>query len=178
MVRNLREWRRFPGYSVERRVEVLLSPYLEQALSRRMKSEVKLAVEFPVPKRLFGGDPSDRLHVAADFLCVRRDPRPAWILVELKADVASKRDEQLSAYRAVCERYRMVEVPQAIREAKAGTVHERAYAELVALIEAASRGEESVELCCIEPRCVRAGGRCAGGDGSVPRAVRELRLVS
>ncbi len=90
---RLREWSRFPKYSLERRIDIFLTPFLAPFLSARMEAPVTLvAPEFPIKLE------SSNQSVNVDYL-LRRDGRaPAWIFLELKTDARSLRDEQLAHY--------------------------------------------------------------------------------
>ncbi len=159
VIANLRRWRALPGYSVERRLDLLLTPYLPSFLSKEMGGEVALvAAEFPIAKTLFpqvldGADPKRR-HISVDFLCVRRGKEPAWILVEVKTDSASRRSVQDAAYAEVCASCTMEQVLAAMSATKGGTPRSREYEAVASLVRRAIRPVESVEkleLCYVEP---------------------------
>ena len=170
----LREWAKYPGYSVERRIDVLLAPYLGQALSERMRAPVKLvAAEFPLPHRLFQGEEATRQHVAADYLCLRGGDHPAWILVELKTDRKSKKDLQLSAYRAICREWDMPGVLDTILATKAKADDSAAYRSLVRKVRRARPKAAKIELCLIEPTSIRVGGQEKRPAGTSDVNVRE-----
>ncbi len=152
ITQNLRTWRALPGYSVERRIDVLLTPYLATFLGKRMKAEVELVTaEFPLPKRLFQGEAGKRQHVAADFLCLRRGASPAWLLVELKTDVASRRGEQDLAYQ-VCAKAGMLKVLAVLSDVKKKTPHELEYEALIRHVRATVPGVDAIDVCYLEPR--------------------------
>lgn len=90
---RLREWSRFPKYSLERRIDIFLTPFLAPFLSARMEAPVTLvAPEFPIKLE------SSNQSVNVDYL-LRRDGRsPAWLFLELKTDPRSLRDEQRAHY--------------------------------------------------------------------------------
>lgn len=95
---HLRAWAALPKYSVERRVDVLLSPFLEEYLGARLAGDsggrpVRLiAPEFPLRHREV-----DFLTVSLDYLLLAENPR-AWIFLELKTDVTSVDDDQCALY--------------------------------------------------------------------------------
>jgi hypothetical protein len=162
IIANLRSWRGLPGYSVERRLDVLLTPFLPGFLSEAMGGQVELVTaEFPLPKVLFEGEVATRQHISADFLCVRRGQAPSWILVELKTDAASKRAKQDHAYR-LCAAAGMTKILASISESKKGTVHEREYEALARRVKHVARSLESVEVCYLEPK---VGAGVAGPNG-------------
>jgi hypothetical protein len=174
VIRCLREWARYPGYSVERRIDVLLAPYLGRALGAKMRAPVTLvAAEFPLPHRLFKGEESTRQHRAAEFLCLRGGDDPAWILVELKTDRRSKSDAQLRAYRAVCSNWDMPRVLDAILVTKAETNHEAAYRSLVRMVRQTKTKTTKFELCLIEPTSTKVKSRENGPAGQADAKARE-----
>jgi hypothetical protein len=162
---NLSAWRPLPGYSVERRIDLLLSPYLPAFLSAQMKAPVRLvAAEFPVPRRSAGGAPDDNLHLSADFLCLREGDAPAWILVELKTDRASRRGEQDLAYRLAASRPKSMRALLAdLKAAKAKSAERAGYSKIYWTVKRAGSRVDAIELCYVEPR----------GDGSPPRKRTE-----
>jgi hypothetical protein len=155
---NLTEWRPLPGYSVERRLDLLLSPYLPRFLSAQMGAPVEVvAAEFPIPKRSAGGATDDNLHISADFLCLRRSDPPAWILVELKTDAGSRRGEQDRAYRLAAGREdAMGRLLKDLQAAKSSSKHWPGYSKLIWKVKRTDSRTQEVELCYIEPR---PGGR-------------------
>lgn len=124
VLKRLEDWRLFPKYQLERRVDIFLTFFLEPFFAREgrlfrdgshAESDVELvAPEFPllsriqelVPKREpaasapLRADDVDARTVNADYLLFRRSPRPAWLLVELKTDSASFDEKQLRRYEA------------------------------------------------------------------------------
>lgn len=170
IVANLRRWRALPGYSVERRIDLLLTPYLEGFLTARMGAPVKLVTpEFPIPKKLFpelldGRAPRNQ-HIAADFLCLREEPTPAWVLVELKTDLRSRRSIQDLAYRAVCAppparsdargrevRGAMTRLLDALAETKRDGEHAALYHRIARVVRSRGPELEPIEVCYIQPR--------------------------
>jgi hypothetical protein len=183
VIANLRTWRALPGYSVERRLDVLLTPYLEGFLTKQMGGKVELVTaEFPLPKTLFpkllGGKDPKRQHVSADFLCIRRGEDPAWILVELKTDAASRRSVQDAAYAEICASCRMEDVLAALSSTKRGTKHGSGYEAVARLVRRAARGAgkvEKLELCYLEPIVGKVAVR-AGDAGAPERGAVTWRL--
>ncbi len=151
---NLSEWRPMPGYSVERRIDLLLSPFLPAFLSEQMGAPVEIiAAEFPIPRRSAGGDPDDNLHVSADFLCFRRSDPPAWVIVELKTEVDSRRGEQDRAYRAAAGRERAMGTLLAdLKVAKRRSKQWAGYSKIYWKVKRTSSSTQAIELCYIEPR--------------------------
>lgn len=167
LIANLRKWRGLPGYSVERRLDLLLTPFIPGFLGDVMGGEVELVTaEFPLPKALF--DPTDetRKHISADFLCLRRGSPSTWVLVEIKTDAASRRTKQDKAY-CSCAAAGMGQILASIVKKKKGTEHEREYDSLVRRLKSLGRGAESVEICYIEPKS--ATRRIGAGVAPRPR---------
>jgi hypothetical protein len=152
LIANLRKWRGLPGYSVERRLDLLLTPFIPGFLGEVMGGEVELVTaEFPLPKALFDSTDETRKHISADFLCLRRGSPSTWVLVEIKTDASSRRTKQDKAY-CSCAAGGMAKILAAIAEKKKDTEHQREYDALVRRLRSLGRGAESVEICYIEPK--------------------------
>ncbi len=129
---NLTKWRGQPGYQLERRLDVLLSPYLAGFVESRFRKGGKVTLitsEFPIPKSLIsgaGGGKKERAHVSADFLLLRGPPTPAWILLEFKTDMGSRTDREDGNYSAAVGKT-MGELLLHLDAAKASTPFERDY---------------------------------------------------
>lgn len=88
-------WRHFPSYQLERRADIFFSLYLSEALGAKLGFDVsgELAPEFPVRiGTIYPNIVSDKSY-KIDYLAMSADGvRP--ILVELKTDGGSRREEQ------------------------------------------------------------------------------------
>ncbi len=144
---RLRDWSRFPKYSLERRVDIFLTPFLAPFLSARMEAPVTLvAPEFPIKLE------SSNQSVNVDYL-LRRDGRsPAWLFLELKTDARSLRDEQLAHYlRAKGNRMtRVLADLDPIRKATLA-VHRPKYDELRKAVDASGPPLEEIEIVYLSP---------------------------
>lgn len=95
LFKQLDEFRQFPKYSLERRIDLFLSLYLEEFLTTRWEAPVKLVVpEFPIKRE------QDNQSCNVDYLLRRGGPKPAWVFLELKTSPGSIGTEQLERYRA------------------------------------------------------------------------------
>jgi hypothetical protein len=99
-------------------------------------------------------DKPQRANVSADFLLLRRGPRPAWILLELKTDMSSRDDREDENYQAVAGKT-MRQVLTALRSAKATSPFAREYGRLARQVEDCGDPEASIEVCYLQP--VRRG---------------------
>ncbi len=172
---NLRRWAKQPSYQLERRVDALLSPYLEAFLERRFGagSLVKLVTsEFPIPKELLlKGEAAqtakrERRHVSADFLLLQRKPKPRWILLELKTDMGSRKDKEDKNYAAIGGATMEV-VLNSLEDVKQTSRFKDDYTLLVARVRALGHGKELIETHYLQP--IRAGG-----DPSRVHTLREF----
>jgi hypothetical protein len=92
---RLDDFRRFPKYSLERRLDLFIALFIEEFLSTRYETPIRIvAPEFPLKKK---GD--SNLSTNVDYLLYREGPKPAWILLELKTAEKSFHEEQEAIYR-------------------------------------------------------------------------------
>jgi hypothetical protein len=156
---NLTKWRAQPGYQLERRVDALLSPYLESFLETLFGngSKVDLVIsELPVPKAILPGKAfrkngkEERGNVLADFLLFRHGPNPAWVLLEFKTDMGSRTDEEDQSYRALIGKT-MPEILAALRKAKKGSRFEADYRRLAWAVRSDLHPKAPVEVHFLQP---------------------------
>ena len=84
----LRDFRLFPKYAMERRVDIFIALFLEEFLqSRPNNKDCKIQIVAPELPPL-----------NVDYLLHKSGPKPAWILFELKTDEKSIDCEQLKKY--------------------------------------------------------------------------------
>lgn len=95
-------WRHFPAYQLERRADIFFAPYLAEVI----ESYTGIAVEDVIPEfplRLGTlDDTASNQSVKVDYLVVAKD-RSVAFLVELKTDMASRRDSQDERMQRACE---------------------------------------------------------------------------
>ena len=92
----LDRWRHLPAYQLERRVDVLFALFLPEVLEKHFgTSNVCLIPEFPIKKSLLRTDTTAQ-SINVDFLGIAResDGKERAYLVELKTDMASRREDQ------------------------------------------------------------------------------------
>ena len=94
----LDDWRGFPAYQLERRADIYFALFLPLVLKNHfdLKTEPKLIPEFPLQKKTLGtstGPRDENRSVKVDYAAVSRDDGKVY-LIELKTDMASRRDEQ------------------------------------------------------------------------------------
>jgi hypothetical protein len=110
LVDRLCEFSRFPKYSLERRVDLFLAPFLEPFIRTQLDPDARLvAPEFPVLRDLAEKGPYadargarlTRRTVNVDYLFHLPGTvwaRPEWLFVELKTDARSFDDDQADLY--------------------------------------------------------------------------------
>ena len=94
----LNRWRHLPAYQLERRADIFFALYLPEVLGERFGRKINplLVPEFPIRKGLLPKyDNNDNQSIKADYLALEDGafPKRAF-LVELKTDMASRRDDQ------------------------------------------------------------------------------------
>jgi len=96
--RVLIENKALPKYQFERRVDVLLSVFLPEALSRLLEGDVRIvAPEFPIKKE--GNNQSTNV----DYVLFKHAEKPEderWIFLELKTDRGSVDQDQVDIYQS------------------------------------------------------------------------------
>lgn len=136
MLLQLDQWRHLPSYQLERRVDVLFGLLLPKILQGQgivpVGSKVLVIPEFPLHKyRLNLSEREGNWSVNVDFavFCESEDNR-ALMLVELKADDASMRDEQ---FRNMCKAKNAGagEVLPGVIDAARTSAEARKYAQLI-----------------------------------------------
>ncbi len=151
---RLREWSRFRKYSLERRIDIFLTPFLAPFLSARMEAPVTLvAPEFPIKLE------SSNQSVNVDDLLRREGRSPAWLFLELKTDARSLRDEQLAHYlRARANGMaRVLADLDPIRKATL-PVHRPKYDELRKAVDESGPAMDQIEIVYLSPESPAAEG--------------------
>jgi hypothetical protein len=139
LMNRLTSWSAFPKYSLERRVDIFLTPFLEGFIGRMLEGEATLvAPEFPLLATLLDNEVPQRdakkwpAHtVNVDYLLhVRRDgARPSWVFVELKTDGGSYRSKQdLTYWNAIG--HEMKELKEHLALVQKASKHKQKYATL------------------------------------------------
>lgn len=157
----LRSWQPLPKYSVERRIDAWLAPFLAPYIQATRGGEVRLvASEFPIRKKNQG---TNARTVNADFLLHRTadpsrpDDRESWILVELKTDGGSVRPKQFAEYFRVdgarLERWRMDELLEGVRyvRTRCGEEFRAGYGAVIRNVKQAGDPKAEVEVVCVGP---------------------------
>jgi len=99
----LDRWRHFPAYQLERRADIFFAPYLAGVVGEALGVEMdeRVVPEFPLRLGALFDDGSNQ-SVKVDYLILAKD-RSRAVLVELKTDMASRRDRQDELMRRACE---------------------------------------------------------------------------
>jgi hypothetical protein len=110
LMMRLVELARFPKYSLERRIDIFLVPFVEALLKATDPGARLVAPEFPVLADLRKAGPDatvpppeerpklSRRTVNVDYLFHLPGPPPEWLFVELKTDVRSFNAKQADLY--------------------------------------------------------------------------------
>ena len=88
---HLNRWRHLPAYRLEPRADIFFALYLPEVLGKHFGVEINplLVPEFPIKKK------EDSASYKADYLALQEgDPIERAFLVELKTDMASRREDQ------------------------------------------------------------------------------------
>lgn len=81
-----------PKYQFERAVDVLISPFIEEWISCHFEQNIEyVTAEFPIKKK------NNNQSTNADYLF--KSDSPEWIIVELKTEKTSLREEQFHPYK-------------------------------------------------------------------------------
>jgi hypothetical protein len=99
----LDRWRHFPAYQLERRADIFFAPYLAGVIGEVAGVEMddRIIPEFPLRLGTLFDDGSNQ-SAKVDYLVLARDRSRAF-LVELKTDMASRRDRQDELMKRACE---------------------------------------------------------------------------
>lgn len=90
----LDRWRHLPNYQLERRTDIFFGLYLPELLANRYEQPIAGVVpEFPVKRDLIWPSHPTNKSVKVDYVAFA-DDRTRCYFVELKTDVASRRDAQ------------------------------------------------------------------------------------
>lgn len=100
---QLDRWRHHPAYQLERRADIFFAPYLAHVIGAVVGVEIEdvLIPEFPLRLGTLGEGESNQ-SVKVDYLLLASDRGRAF-LVELKTDMASRRDRQDRLMERACE---------------------------------------------------------------------------
>lgn len=169
--KNLTTWAGFPKYALERRLDIFLTPYLVDFLSREPEPSGDLSLvapEFPILSEIIevvgapGQKPRKTLEdieartVNVDYLLYRGGPNPAWLLAELKTEDRSFKTLQLERYDAA-RRAGMPALLEHIRApimGKPGTSYHGKYFRLLKAIEDVQADPRAkIEIIYLAPSC-------------------------
>jgi hypothetical protein len=142
ILQRLTDWACFPKYQLERRLDIFLTPFIEQFVGQHLEPGVEfqaelVAPEFPLLARL---DPKRKqpnrrsrkpsaLTVNADYLLYARPKSggPArWVFLELKTDPRSFKTSQLRLYEIARDR-KMVQLVKDLEEVGSASDQEDKY---------------------------------------------------
>jgi hypothetical protein len=154
----------FPKYSLERRIDILLEPFLEALVRARHPGAELVAPEFPIlaELRTRGADlvlpepeEEDSLRPKLSRRTVNGDylfhlPGPEWLIVELKTDVGSFDTEQADLY-AKARRRGMDRLREDLRFVRRKTRQGTKYDKLLGAMDGFGEGG-SLRIAYLAPR--------------------------
>jgi hypothetical protein len=150
LVSRLDEWRQYPKYALERRLDIFLTPFLAPYLSQRMEAPVELvAPEFPLKR------PDNAQSTNVDYLLHRRGERdPRWVFLELKTDEHSLSPEQLAIYLEASRRRFSEVVDEVERGIAPRSKHRAKYERLLERVRAGGveRLGDGIEIAYLSPK--------------------------
>ncbi len=162
ILNRLEDWRGFPKYALERRLDIFLTPFVAPYLAARMGAPVELvAPGFPLKRD------EDARSTNVDYLLHRGGPRPAWLFLELKTDCRSMRRKgpQLAIYLAAKERGFADIVGDIERDILPNTRHRPKYQRLLkAVTEPRGNGNvlrDEIEVVYLSPKAPTKDRRVA-----------------
>lgn len=163
---RLADWGGYPKYSLERRVDIFLTPFLEGFVRGQpgfLDAPVQLvAPELPVLSDLREKGPfAEREDLTArtvnvDYLLRIGGSKPAWLFLELKTDPGSFDGEQADLYALAKTRSmkRMVEDLHYVRK-KTEARHRPKYDKLIDTLPPAGECNQAVRVAYLAPHLVR-----------------------
>ncbi len=123
---NMDTWRHLPAYQLERRADIFFSIYLPDLLFSKLGVQVAgIIPEFPIRTGTIGIRPNNNQSFKADYL-VKAEAVNRVILIELKTDDISRRDEQ-DRYLERAAQVGMVKLLEGVRQIYEATNSKRKY---------------------------------------------------
>jgi len=93
---RLTEWRNFPNYQLERRLDIFISLYVKELLEARLWPLREIIIpEFPISRKTLGETVGLHKTVKVDYVLFPMDYKDPIVFLELKTDNGSVRDEQI-----------------------------------------------------------------------------------
>ena len=129
----LNDWRHFPAYQLERRVDLFVGLLLPRVISNLFApaSDLRVIPEFPLHKGKLGvSKQDDNRTVNVDFAVFSKRPDRRVFLLELKTDAKSLRTMQLKRM-AHARDVGLQNILEGVREAGLASRDKRKYAQLV-----------------------------------------------
>ena len=129
----LNDWRHFPAYQLERRVDLFIGLLLPRVIASVFApaSDLTVIPEFPLHKgRLGASEREDNRTVNVDFAVFSKRPDRRVFLLELKTDAKSLREKQLSRM-AQTRDVGLLNLLEGVREAGLASHEKRKYARLM-----------------------------------------------
>lgn len=162
---RLVEWAQFPKYSLERRVDIFLTPFLAAFVGDRLGGRAEMVLpEFPLlaalrpgrasrPTNDDAGETKETAHtVNVDYLL--RLTRPGglrcWVLLELKTDPRSFDREQAMLYFVARDR-KMVQLRKDIESVRDRSKFREKYEGLLGTLGPIQETDQSIEVAYLGP---------------------------
>ena len=175
---SLNRWRHLPAYQLERRADIYFALFLPEVLSKHLEINISptLIPEFPIKHD------RDNTSSKADYLALSEDGEHAFLL-ELKTDMASRRENQDCSLRQAAKRGLRCLVADVLKicsatDEKAKYVHLLEHLSQLGLIES-SDGKKAVrnEIDELHKNALPVDRRREGWKGERIRQGREFKRL-
>jgi hypothetical protein len=163
---RLADWAGHPKYSLERRIDIFLTPFLETFVGVELGAPaVLLAPEFPLLSDLReSGHLADRETLSArtvnvDYLMRVGGSDPCWLFLELKTDPNSFDVEQAGLYSVARARKMPALVDDlAYVRGKTAMQHRQKYDKLIGVLPESAKCEQPIRVAYLAPHGTAAQG--------------------
>lgn len=171
------DWRHLPSYQLERRADLFFSLYLAEAIEAKLGFPVNEQVvpEFPVWIGLIKPGSASNQSVKIDYFVLSRSGNDA-ILVELKTDEKSRRDEQ-DEYLRAAQDAGLLALVHGVVELFRATDDKRKYSHLLEYLENLGLVELPAQLKAIMSRPRLQGVTKASQQITVTAKASEIRIL-
>lgn len=132
---KLKEWKEYPFFRAETRVDWILSLAIPYLLQMEFGSECELILpEFPIRKGIIDEryENEGNRSIKIDYYCLLRDE--THVLVELKTDIKSINKMQIEYYQRIVER-RVYDIFNEIRILRNSSKHKKKYDKYIDILK-------------------------------------------
>lgn len=97
---RLDEWKQFPNYQLERRLDIFISLFIKELLESKLWPLQEIIIpEFPIARKTIGETDGPYKTVKVDYVLFPKDYKNPIVFLELKTDDGSVRESQISYLR-------------------------------------------------------------------------------